>query len=172
MTRTPNVEPLIESDDREFRDSGIPSTVAIAGHPLHPVIVTFPIAFLVTAFATDAAYWLTDDSFWARVSIWLVGGGLVSGVLAALIGMLDFIRIGRVRERRAGWAHMTLNVAVLLLTVVNFLLRLNNLEGAVLPTGLVISAIVSGLLGISGWYGGELVYRHKVAVIGDGSQHS
>ncbi|NJN86157.1 MAG: DUF2231 domain-containing protein [Leptolyngbyaceae cyanobacterium SL_7_1] len=172
MTRIPNVEPLIESDEREYRDSGVPSTVAIAGHPLHPVIVTFPVAFLVTVLATDAAYWLTDDGFWARMSFWLIAGGLVSGVVAAITGMLDFIRIGRVRERRAGWAHMVGNIGVLGLTLINFLLRLNNVEGAVLPTGLILSAVVSVLLGITGWYGGELVYRHKVAVIGDGSQHS
>lgn len=171
MTRTPNVEPLIESDEREFRDSGIPSTVAIAKHPLHPVIVTFPIAFLVATAGTDLAYWLLDDPFWARASFWLIAGGLVTGVVAALTGMMDFLRIARVRERKAGWAHMIGNVAVLGFSAINLVIRLNNVEGAVVPTGLLISLVVSVLLGITGWYGGELVYRHKISVIGDGSPH-
>ncbi|MBD1869807.1 DUF2231 domain-containing protein [Leptolyngbya sp. FACHB-541] len=168
MTQTPNIPPIIESDEREYRDSGVPSTVAIAGHPIHPVIVTLPIAFLVGAFATDAVYWLVGDDFWARASFWLIAAGLVTGIAAAITGMLDFLRIGRVRKHSAGWAHMVANVAVLVLTIINLVLRLNNVTGAVLPAGLILSLIVAALLGISGWYGGELVYRHKIAVIGYG----
>lgn len=171
MTRTPNMEPLIESNERDFQDSGVPSTVAIAKHPLHPLLVTFPIAFLVGAAATDVAFWLLDDAFWARASFWLVAAGLVTGIVAAITGMMDFLRIPRVRERKAGWAHMIGNVAALTFTLVNFLIRLNNVEGAVVPLGLIISLVVATLLGITGWYGAELIYRHKVAVIGDGSIH-
>jgi hypothetical protein len=52
-TPFPNIPPLIESDDREYLDTGVPSTVAIAGHPLHPLSVIFPIAFLALALGTD-----------------------------------------------------------------------------------------------------------------------
>jgi uncharacterized membrane protein len=168
MTRTPNIPPLIESDEREYRDSGVPSTVAIAGHPLHPLIVTFPIAFLTSVLATDVAYWLTSDAFWARVSFWLLIGGLITGVVAALTGMSDFLKIDRVREHSAGWIHMAGNVAALGFSLVNLILRWNNQVGAVLPVGIILSLIVAAALGITGWYGAELVYRHKVAVIGYG----
>lgn len=171
MTKHPNIPPIIESDENETRDSGVESTVAIAGHPLHPVIVTFPIAFLVGALGTDVGYWLTSDPFWARASLWLVGVGLAGGLLAAITGMSDFIKIGRVRERTAGWAHMILNVLVLGLTLVNLILRWNDPVDAILPWGLAISVVVGALLGASGWFGGELVYRHKVSVIGYGSKH-
>jgi len=68
---------------------------------------------------------------------------------------------------------MVLNVAVLLLSIANFALRWGNTTGAVLPTGIIISTIVAVLLGLSGWYGAELVYRHKIAVIGYSSrEHS
>ncbi len=166
MTQTPNIPPLIESNEEEYRDSGIPSTVAVAGHPLHPLIVTFPLAFLVGALGTDLGYWLTADAFWARASLWLLGSGFVSGLVAALSGMLDFVKIDRVRKRRAGWAHMIGNVAALTLTLINWLLRWNDPADAIVPIGLVLSLIVASLLGITGWYGAELVYRHKVAVIG------
>lgn len=171
MTQTPNIPPVIESDEREYRDSGVPSTVAIAGHPLHPLIVTFPIAFLVAAFGTDVGYWLTGDPFWARASIWLIGSGLVTGLVAAGTGMMDFLKIDRVREHSAGWAHMVGNVAALGLSLINLILRWGNMTGAVLPTGLILSLLVAGLLGVTGWYGAELVYRHKIAVIGYGSKH-
>lgn len=171
MTQTPNIPPLIESNEREYRDSGIPSTVAIAGHPLHPLIVTFPIAFLTGAFGTDVGYWLTGDSFWARASIWLIMAGFVAGLVAAATGMMDFLKIDRVKKHSAGWIHAVGNIAALLLTLFNWIHRAGNVEGGVLPLGLIISMIVALLLAVTGWYGAELIYRHKVAVIGYSSRH-
>ncbi|HEY9651502.1 MAG TPA: DUF2231 domain-containing protein [Coleofasciculaceae cyanobacterium] len=170
MTRTPNIPPVIESDESNYRDSGVPSTVAIAGHPLHPAIVTLPIGLLVMAPVTDIAYWLLNDVFWARASFWLIVAGLVAGLVAGITGFLDFIRIGRVRKHTAGWAHMYANVTALVLTAINLGVRLGDRVENVVFTGLILSVIVATLLGISGWYGGELVYRHKVAVVGYGDQ--
>ena len=171
MAQTPSIPPFIESNDSEYHDSGVPSTVAIAKHPLPPLIGTFPIAFLSGAAGADVGYWLTGDAFWARAAIWLIGAGFVSGLVAALTGMLDFLRIDRVRKRSAGWIHMVTNVAAMSLTLVNWVSRLNNVEGAVLPVGIIISVVVASLLAISGWFGAELIYRHKVAVIGDSSRY-
>jgi uncharacterized membrane protein len=171
MTQLPNIPPFIESNDLEYHDSGVQSTVAIAGHPLHPLLVTFPIAFLSGAAGADLGYWLTGDLFWARAAIWLIGAGFVAGLVAALTGMLDFLRIDRVRKRSAGWIHMTSNITAMVLTLFNWALRWNNVEGAILPVGLIISTIVASLLAIGGWFGAELIYRHKVAVIGDSSRY-
>ena len=168
---TPSIPPLIEADEAEYRDSGVPSTVAIFGHPLHPLLVTFPLAFLTGALGTDVGYWLTGDSFWARASFWLIGVGIATGLVAAATVMSDFARIDRVREHSAGWAHMVGNVAALTFSAVNFWLRWNDQTGAVLPIGLIISLAVAILLAITGWYGAELIYRHKVAVIGYGPKH-
>jgi uncharacterized membrane protein len=168
MTQTPNIPPLIESDEREYRDSGVPSTVAIAGHPLHPLIVTFPIAFLTSVLLTDVLYWFTGDAFWAKASFWLLVGGIVTGLIAAATGMSDFLKIGRVRQHSAGWFHMIGNVVALGLSLINVLIRWNNNESAILPIGLIISLVVAAALGLTGWYGAELVYRHKIAVIGYG----
>lgn len=168
MTQTPSIPPLIESDEADYRDSGVTSTVAIAGHPFHPLIVTFPIAFLVGVAGTDLIYWWTRDPFWAKGSFWLLVGGLAAGVLAAASGIADFLKIERVRKRKAGWAHMLLNVGALGLSIINLLIRLNDPAGKIVYLGLAISVIVATLLGFSGWYGAELVYRHKVAVIGYG----
>jgi uncharacterized membrane protein len=168
MTQTPSIPPVIESDETDYQDSGVTSTVAIAGHPFHPLIVTFPIAFLVGLAGTDIGYAITQDPFWAKASLWLLGAGLLTGVLAAITGLLDFLRIPRVRKRSAGWTHMALNVSALGLSIVNLVLRWGNPTDTILPVGITLSIIVATLLGISGWYGAELVYRHKVAVIGYG----
>ncbi|MBH8551337.1 DUF2231 domain-containing protein [Nostocaceae cyanobacterium CENA357] len=166
----PNIPPIIESNDSEYRDTGVPSTVAIAGHPLHPLSVIFPIAFLAAALGSDFGYWLTRDFFWARASLWLIGLGLAGGVIAAAIGLSDFVKIERVRKRSAGWAHLILNVSLLVLTLVNFLLRIGDAEARILPWGLAISLIVGTLTSLSGWFGAELSYRHKIGVVGAGSR--
>jgi uncharacterized membrane protein len=169
-TPFPNIPPVIESNDSEYRDTGVPSTVAIAGHPLHPLSVIFPIAFLAAALGSDIGYWLTGDFFWARASLWLIGLGLGGGILASAIGLSDFLKIERVRKRTAGWTHLILNVSILVLSLVNFLLRLGDAESRIVPWGLLISLVVGTLTSASGWFGAELSYRHKIGVVGGGSR--
>ncbi|ODG96919.1 hypothetical protein A4S05_16030 [Nostoc sp. KVJ20] len=169
-TPFPNIPPVIESNDSEYRDTGVPSTVAIAGHPLHPLSVIFPIAFLAAALGSDIGYWLTGDFFWARASLWLIGLGLAGGLLASAIGLSDFLKIERVRKRTAGWAHLILNVSILVLSLINFLLRWGDAESRIVPWGLLISLIVGTLTSVSGWFGAELSYRHKIGVVGAGSR--
>ncbi|MDP5337196.1 MAG: DUF2231 domain-containing protein [Nodularia sp. (in: cyanobacteria)] len=169
-TPFPNIPPIIESDDREYRDSGVPSTVAIAGHPLHPLTIIFPIAFLAAALGSDFGYWLTNDFFWARASLWLIGLGLLGGIIAAITGMSDFLRIERVRKRTAGWTHLILNVMILALTALNLILRLGSPESRILPWGFFLSLVVGTLTSITGWFGAELSYRHKIGVVGAGSR--
>ena len=167
-TPYPSIPPLLDSRETEYKDAGITSSIAILGHPIHPVIVIFPVAFLSAVAGTDLGYWLTKGEFWAQASIWLLGAGLLSGVAAAVIGMFDFIRIPRVRNRRAGWAHMWLNIAVLALSALNFGLRLIGSDAFILPLGLGLSLLTATLLMLSGWYGGELTFRHKVGIVGPG----
>ena len=171
-TPYPNIPPILESHDTEYRDAGITSSVQIAGHPIHPAIVLFPIAFLVGAAGTDIGYWLTRDPFWARASVWLIGVGFAAGILAAITGFSEFFKVKRVRERSAGWLHMGGNVAVMVLSLINLLLRQGNPAEPIVYTGLAISVVVATLLGITGWYGGELSFRHKIGVIGPTSHNS
>ena len=68
---------------------GIESTAQIAGHPLHPMLVAFPITSLVLAFIADLAYLGTTDPFWARGAFWLLVIGLISGLLASPVTIAD-----------------------------------------------------------------------------------
>ena len=146
-------------------DRGVPSTAAVAGHPLHPMLIPFPIAFLVGAFAADLVYWGTLSAFWAHGALWLVGAGLVTGVLAAALGLVDFFTIARARNHTIGWIHFLGNAVVLALAFVSLILRIGNPAEAVLPWGLAFTAVMTVLLVVTGWYGGELSYRHKIGVI-------
>ncbi|MFY7802054.1 MAG: DUF2231 domain-containing protein [Limnoraphis robusta] len=170
MNQYPNVPPFIENDQQEYYDSGVPSKVAVAGHPLHPLIVTFPIAFLVGVLGTDIGYWLTRDIFWDRASVLLLVAGLLTGLLAAITGMIDFLEIDRVRQHNAGWIHMIGNIIALVLSGISLFFRWEQPGDFILFTGLILSLIVASVLGLTGWFGAELVYRHKIAVIGNGIQ--
>lgn len=151
----------------EYRE-GVTSTAAIAGHPLHPMMVTFPIAFLVGGLLSDLAYVTTDDAFWARASQWLIGAGLVSGLAAALLGLVDFFTIRRARGHSWGWVHFGGNALVLVLSLINLVIRMRDAADAVVPLGIVLSLVTAGLLMVTGWAGGELAYRYKIGVVGNG----
>lgn len=156
----------------ENHTRGVPSTAAIGGHPIHPMLIPFPIAFLVGALVTDLAFWASFDPFWATASLWLVGAGLVMGVLAGIFGLTDFVTIDRAREHVDGWIHALGNGAALAIAFANLLLRVGSPTAAVLPWGLSLSAVTVAILVVTGWYGGELAYRHMIGVTGHGAERS
>jgi uncharacterized membrane protein len=141
-----------------------PSTASIAGHPLHPMLVPFPIVCFVGTLATDLAYWRTADIMWANFSAWLLAAGLVFGVLAALAGLTDFLGHRRVRAQAPAWPHMLGNLLVLGLSLVNAFVHSRDAWTSVVPTGLILSALVVLILLVTGWLGWAMVYRHRVGV--------
>ena len=140
------------------------STVQIAGHPIHPMLIPFPVAFLVATFACDLAYWATGAVGWVTASTWLLGATLVMAALAAVAGLIDLLGDERIRALSDAWQHMIGNVVAVVLALVNFYLRLTGGDTAVLPWGLLLSFVVVGILLFTGWKGWEMVYRHRVAV--------
>ncbi|MEX0655082.1 MAG: DUF2231 domain-containing protein [Phycisphaeraceae bacterium] len=149
----------------EAYDRGVHSKARLFGHPLHPMVIPFPIAFLCGALVTDLVYWGTGDAFWARMSLWLIVGGFVTAFAASVLGMIDFFTIPRARSHAAGWVHAVGNFAVILLAILNAALRWPAPEARVLWGGLTLSAIVTVLLIVTGWVGGELSYRYKIGVM-------
>ncbi len=147
---------------------GVKSTASVAGHPLHPMLVPFPIAFWVGAFVSDLVYWATTDPFWARMSLWLVGAGVIMGALAAVLGLTDFLTIPRARQQ-TGWIHFLGNALALVISLANVLLRASNPVAPVLPVGIILSAVTTAILVVTCWMGGELAYRHEIGVVGDES---
>lgn len=142
----------------------IPSTAAIAGHPLHPAVVPLPIGALTGAFVADVAYAVTGDRFFARAGRLLTLAGLGTGAFAAILGGIDFWSSSRVRSHRAAWLHAGGNAATLLLGGLSLGLRARDEEGAARGPGLVLSAASALVLLVTGWLGGELSYRHRVGL--------
>ena len=141
-----------------------PSTARIAGRPIHPMLVPFPIACFVGTLITDIAYWRTADMMWTNFSAWLLTAGLVMGGLAALAGLIDFIGDRRVRAQSPAWPHMVGNLLALALSLVNAFVHSRDGWTSVVPTGLILSALVVLILLFTGWMGWSMVYRHRVGI--------
>lgn len=146
---------------------GTPTVAAVQGHPLHPMLVAFPIAFLLATLATDAGFLLTGDEFWARVSLWLLGAGFTMGAVAGVTGTVELLAVRGIRQRAAGWSHFIAAVMLLSVAFANWLLRIGDPVGIIWPWGAYLSALGALLVAIAGWLGGNLVFEHQVGIVDD-----
>jgi uncharacterized membrane protein len=140
------------------------SGARLAGHPVHPMLIVFPLGLLGTAFVFDVIHLATSRGQWAFVSYYMIAAGIVGGLLAAVFGLIDWLAIPRrTRAKTIGLWHAIGNVIVLALFGVSFFLRRPDPSQ---PQNLAIVLSLAGLLIalVSGWLGGELVDRLGVGV--------
>ena len=171
MTRAKHSGTHGESSDRRAGAAtdhtfGAPSRFTVAGHPIHPMLIPFPIALLLTAFGADLAFAVSADTFFARAALWLAGIGALVATGAATVGLADFLTIERARAHTIGWVHAIGAATTVALATTSWLLRLGDPVAAALPWGLTASTLVSVVLLVTAWAGGDLPYRHLIGVIG------
>jgi uncharacterized membrane protein len=140
------------------------TTAQIAGHPIHSMLIPFPVAFLVATFVSDLIFWRTGNPGWATASLWLLGAALITAALAALAGLTDFLGDQRIRDLSAAWHHLIGNVVVVLLSLLNWYWRYTSAEATVPTGGFLVSLVVVLILLYTGWRGWEMVYLHRVGV--------
>ncbi|KAA2244129.1 DUF2231 domain-containing protein [Salinarimonas soli] len=137
------------------------------------MLIPFPITFLTAAVATDVAARTTEDPFWARTSSWMLGAGIVTGLLAGAVGAIDYYTIRRAREKSVGKLHAYGNPLAIALAAANLAMRRNRRPGDLPGSGeIALSLATAAVLGVTGWAGAELSYRHMVGVAGHGDQHT
>jgi uncharacterized membrane protein len=134
------------------------------GFPLHAILAPVPFVCFVATLVTDIVYWQTAAMMWADMSAWLLLAGVIVSLFAAPAGMIDFLREPRIRELRAAWMHGIGNIAALILSIFNCLIHTRDAYSSVVPSGLILSALVVVILLVTGWNGWELVYRHRAGV--------
>ena len=139
------------------------SRASIARHPIHPALVALPIGMWIFAFVCDVAYHAGAHlPFWKDAAFYAMVGGLVTALVAAVPGLLDYATIVDRRVRRIGTFHMGLNLVVVALYAVNLWMRRYAAPDDTTPVWLSLGSLV--LLSVSGWLGGELVFVHGMAV--------
>lgn len=140
------------------------STASIGGHPIHPMLVVFPIGLWIFSLASDLIFLSGGDATWHSTALYAMGGGILGALAAAVPGAIDLFTIADSKVKRIGLIHMALNLSVVVLFLVNFFWRMQASPEAKGPIWLSVIAIV--LLAVSGWLGGEMVYVHGAGVRG------
>lgn len=136
----------------------------LLGHPIHQMLIPFPLGLLSTAALFDLLHVFTDGTGWASASFYLIGAGVVFGVIAAIFGVIDWLAIPKgTRARRVGLLHGAGNDVLIVMFALSFWLRTGAPDD---PTTLAILLSLGGAaLGmLTGWLGGELVNRLGVGV--------
>ena len=136
---------------------------SIAGHPIHPMLVPIAIGGFLLSFVFDLVCLATGAAEpWTTVAYYTMVGGIVGALAAALFGFVDMLSLPAGVTKRTALTHMTINLIVVALYIVNAWMRHGTQQVSGLCIGLSAVAIV--LLVVSGWLGGKLVYELGVAV--------
>jgi uncharacterized membrane protein len=128
------------------------------------MLVPIPMVCFVATLITDIVYWQSAAMLWADMSAWFLFVGLIVSLVVAAAGVIDFFGDPRIRELRAAWIHGIGNITALILSIFNCLIHTRDAYTSVVPTGLILSALVVLILLVTGWNGWALVYRHGVGV--------
>jgi uncharacterized membrane protein len=149
------------------------SRASIGGHPIHPMLIPFPIGLLVFSFIADLIYLWRGNPVWRDyIAFYTLLGGIIGAAAAAIPGLIDWATLtDRAAVKVANW-HARVNIIGLVIFIASFYLRTTS--GAKWITGLpslpiILSAVGIVGLTIAGYLGGELVFRHGVAVTAQSS---
>jgi len=137
------------------------SAASVGKHPIHPMLVVFPLGLWVFSLACDVVRLAGAGPAWSTVALYTMVGGIIGAMMAALPGLVDLLTMPPGKPRRLGVWHMVLNVVASAIFIVNALLRASNAD-ATMP--LVLSIVGVVLITAAGWFGGEMVYVHGVGV--------
>jgi uncharacterized membrane protein len=139
----------------------------IGGHPIHPALVPIPIGLWVFALVADVMFIWRGNPAWEYVAFYCIAGGILGAAIAALFGLIDLFGVKNSGAFRVGLLHAGLNVTTLLIFILNFYFRTSGGKQVVgLNSGVTLLLSVIGvlILGMSGWLGGELVFRYGLGV--------
>ena len=145
------------------------SPASIGGHPIHPMIIPFPIALWVFSLVADVVYLWRGNPVWKDwIAFYALLAGTIMAAVAAVPGLIDWLSLKEPKiVKIANW-HARLNVIALLVFAGSFYLRTTSgaqLTGDSHTIPLLLSVLGVVLISISGWLGGELVFKHGVAVV-------
>ena len=140
------------------------SKAKLLGHPIHTMLIPFPLGLLATALIFDLIHVVFDQEALARAAWYMIAAGVIGGLIAAVFGTIDWMAIPEgTRAKRIGVQRMSGNVVVLALFGLAWLLRRDDPHdpGAF---AIVLELAGGGLAAVTGWLGGELVDRMGVGV--------
>lgn len=141
------------------------SRAKFLGHPVHPLLVMFPLGLFIMALIFDVIFFITANGAFATVSFWDIAAGIIGGLLAAVFGLIDWLNIpDGTRAKAIGMWHGLGNVVVVVLFAVSWWLRYGGPTHAPSIAAFILALLGVGISAATGWMGGELVDRLGVGV--------
>jgi uncharacterized membrane protein len=136
----------------------------LLGHPIHQMLIVFPLGLLATSLFFDIARLSSGNPQWGLISYWMIVVGIVTGLLAAVFGLIDWLSIpADTRAKRIGGFHGLGNVVVVVLFAASWFLRRDD-PGNPAVAAVILSVLAVLLALVTAWLGGELVDRLGVGV--------
>lgn len=136
---------------------------SIAGHPIHPMLVPIAIGCFVFSFASDLICLATGAAQpWNVLAYYTMIGGILGALAAAVPGLIDLLSLPAGYTKKIALTHMGINLGVVAIYIVNACLRHNNPQDLKLP--MLLSLVTVGMLLVSGWLGGKMVFEAGVGV--------
>ncbi|HUQ28291.1 MAG TPA: DUF2231 domain-containing protein [Usitatibacter sp.] len=136
---------------------------SIAGHPIHPMLVPIAIGCFIFSFASDLLCLATGDSqLWPTLAYYTMIGGILGALAAAVPGLIDLLSLPAGYTKGIAIKHMSINLLVVAIYVVNAWMRHGNPQSLKVP--MILSLVTILMLVVSGWLGGKMVYEAGVGV--------
>ena len=146
------------------------SRVTIAGHPVHPMLIPFPLALWTTSFVVDLLFYFFRHPTLLIISKFMIAAGCIGALAAAIPGIVDWLAIKNGDVKKVANWHARLNITALVVFAASLFLRLGSyseLVGRKLTIPFLLSLVGVILIAISGWLGGELAFRYGVGQTGN-----
>jgi nitrite reductase/ring-hydroxylating ferredoxin subunit/uncharacterized membrane protein len=140
------------------------SKASFKSHPLHPILICFPIAFFTGTVISDYISILFLKNELDYTASLLNIAGIIGGLFAALPGIIDFIYTVPPKSsgKKRAAKHGITNSVMLAVFIFAYFYRSNSTMNPYMLLALETVALI--LMGIAGWMGGTLVYRNQIAV--------
>jgi len=143
------------------------SKVKIFGHPIHPMLVAYPIALYTSTLVAYIIYAANKDPFFFKAAVAANVAGVVMAAITALPGFVDWaVGIpGGTPAKSHGLTHMLLNVGALVIFIVNAVIHTGNwMHPSGTGSGLIL-ALIGVLLTIgAGFFGWTMIQNDHVGV--------
>lgn len=140
----------------------MPTRASVLRHPIHPMLIVFPLGLWVFAVICYAVFLLSNVPSWRLVALYTMGGGVVGGIAAAVPGTIDFLVLGKSRVQSIALWHMIANVVALTIFIIAFMLAVFWQGHTVAPFILSLFGLLAVIAGA--WLGWMLVYEHGFGV--------
>jgi len=145
------------------------SKASIGGHPIHPMLIPFPLALWATSFVVDVLFYFLRHPTFLVISKFMIAAGCIGAIAAAIPGIIDWLAIKNGDVKKVANWHARLNITALVVFAISLFLRLGSyseLVGRKLTIPFLLSFVGVILISISGWLGGELAFRYGVGQTG------